>query len=206
MNTSPNRPSLTAHNSKPRRRVLAALLLAAFALAVLAGSAHNTQARELASGPITVLNKSFEIKADGNTLPKDWDDFSSGIIPRRDCKKSVKGSCSLRFNLDDNTKIVQQVINVSGLAGETYKLDFWVKGKEVVGGGGAVFIGFLYHHVDGSNNFLDVILIEGTSAWEHIPSPQITAAEDYDYILIKFESTAESGKVWFDKVKLVEVP
>ena len=194
MNTSPIGPSPVAPNSQPRR-LLAALLCAfgaaAFVVAVLAGSA-------LAAGTNLLLNSSFEKDSDGDGIPNNWIDFGTGITPKRVCNQSVAGSCSLKFVLDDNDKGVYQNLSISGDAGDAYKLTFWMKGKLVEIGTGNLFVSINFIPAGGATGFLPV----GTSAWSK-HALIATASADYTDMAVQLESNALSGKVWFDRFKIV---
>jgi hypothetical protein len=85
-------------------------------------------------------------------------------------------------------------------------LTFWAKGKQVITGAGIIQVGAIYfHHIDSSENSNSVSLAEGTSGWTKL-SVTATASEDFDYLYVAFILNPDSGKAWFDKVKLVPSP
>ena len=174
------------------RAALSALLLSALAVAVLAGSA-------LAAN--LVLNSSFEKDSDGNGIPNNWINFGSGITPTRVCNQSVAGNCSLKFILDNNDKGVNQNLSISGDAGNAYKLTFWMKGKLVEAGTEDLFVQIVFL---ASGQTERKFLPAGTSAWTKY-SLIATASADYTDAVIHLESNVStlSGKVWFDKFKIV---
>jgi hypothetical protein len=193
----------TALSTKPverrheARRVLPTLLLVAIAVAVLAGSA-------LAAN--LVKNGSFEKDSNGDGIPNNWIDSSTGILPKRACNQSYAGACSLKVVFDGQTKIIRQNFLIGGNSGDSYKLTFWAKGKQVVTGAGIIQVGAIYfHHIDSSENSNSVSLAEGTSGWTKL-SVTATASEDFDYLYVAFILNPDSGKAWFDKVKLVPSP
>ena len=195
MNISPVKSSLVQHSSKPRRHVWAALLLSAFSVAILAGSA-------LAAA--LVKNGSFEKDSNGDGVPNGWarSDFG-GVLPKRVCNQSYAGSCSLRFVFDLYGKEVEQNLSISGLQGDDYKLTFWMKGKEIVDGSGRdTQVRFTFLPAGGTNNLFP---LEGTSPWTKY-SWTGSATQNFTSILVELVSDSTSGKAWFDSVKLVEVP
>ena len=194
MNLSPNKQTFAKGNPRLSRATLAALLLAAFAVAVLAGGA-------LAAGTNLVLNASFEKDSDGDGIPNNWINFGSGITPTRVCNQSVGGNCSLKFILDNNDKGVNQNLSISGDAGNAYKLTFWMKGKLVEAGTEDLFVQIVFLT---SGETERKFLPAGTSAWTKY-SLIATASADYTDAVIMLESNVFtlSGKVWFDKFKIV---
>ena len=129
MNTSPNRPSLTAHSSRTNRRILAALLLAALALAVIAGSA-------LAAN--LVKNGSFENKG-SNGVPKNWIRNADISAHKRTCKKSYAGECSFQFVATGAANTLHQTIDASGSTGDHINVSVWFKAKDLTWPGGTPF-------------------------------------------------------------------
>ena len=177
-----------------QRAALGALLLA---LTVFVGSA-------LAAGSNLVKNGSFEKDGNGDGIPNSWiDGGSAGILPKRACNQSYAGACSLKVVFDGQTKIIRQNFSIGGNSGDSYKLTFWAKGKQVITGAGIIQVGAIYfHHIDTSENSNSVSLAEGTTGWTKL-SVTATASEDFDYLYVAFILNPDSGKAWFDKVKLV---
>jgi len=179
-----------------RRAGLAALLLAAFALAVLAGSA-------LAAN--LVSNGSFENDSDMDGIPNKW--FPGGLTPadKRVCNQSYAGVCSFRLVGDGGDKTINQVPLPSGNSGDTYKLTAWVKGKQIDNSGSQVYFALHFHLLGDTfdNEFSTVA--DGTTGWtKHTLT--LTATGDFDYILVLLSFKQASATAWFDKLKLVEVP
>jgi hypothetical protein len=174
------------------RRVLPALLLVALAVALLAGSALAAK---------LVKNGSFEKDSNGDGIPNNWIDSSTGILPKRVCNQAYAGSCSFKFVFDASSKEVIQIISISGSSGDTYKLTFWMKGKEITGGGVVRFdITFL---PSGPLNY--IYGAGGSSPWTKYSLTTDTTG-DFTSIRIEIKGNEDSGKAWFDRVKLIEVP
>jgi len=195
MNTSPIEQCQAKGSSESSRAVLAALALAAFAVALFAVSA-------LAAGGNLVKNGSFEKDSNGDGLPNNWSDGSSGISPKRTCNQAYVGNCSFKFVFSSNLyKNIYQEIAISGSTGDTYKLTFWMKGKEIMGAG-VVFVDIFFLPDDGSGYSYPS---DGTSPWTKY-SLTADATGDFTSIRIDIFGNENSGKAWFDSVKLVEVP
>ena len=176
-----------------RRAGLAALLLAAFAVAVVAGSA-------LAAN--LVSNGSFENDSDMDGIPNKW--FPGGLTPadKRVCNQSYAGVCSFRLVGDGGDKTINQVPLPSGNSGDTYTLTFWVKGKEIDNSSPHVYVALYFHHLDGTFDSTFEFVADGTTGWtKHTMS--LTATADFDYIIVLISMDQDNGKAWFDKVKLV---
>jgi hypothetical protein len=198
MNASPVRSISSKQSSKTSRAGLGAILLAAFILAVFAGSA-------LAAGKL-VKNGSFEKDGDGDGIPNKWAGISLTAADKRVCNQSYAGACSFKMVADGTIKVLKQVIVVSGVTGEDFILSAWTKGKDVVLGGGAARIYLVFNHTDGSNNPWYFDIPAGTSAWA-LSQVSGQANENFDSITISLQFIEPtSGKVWADKVKLVAVP
>jgi len=180
---------------RPQGRVLAALLLSAFAVVVLAGSA-------LAAS--LVKNGSFEKDTDGDGVPNSWVGTSLTAADKRVCNQSYAGACSFRMTGPGSIRVLKQTILYpgGGPAG-TYDLSLWYKRKDLPADGAYFYITF--EHVDGSDNDAYVAIPAGTGTWAK-GSSFAESTEDYDEIQVWLLFTADSGKVWVDKVKLVLLP
>jgi hypothetical protein len=196
MNGPTNELIVSTRPARPTR-FLWVLVLAALAVAVLAGSA-------LAAGNL-VKNGSFEKDSDSDGIPNNWSDQGEGgVAPKRVCNKSYVGNCSLKVAIDGASKQIQQVIVMGGNNGDTYKLTFWAKGKQLVNGSENVYFVVNFSGI-GFNDELSNPVEAGNSAWTKV-SLIATAEQDFNSIGIWLYSGAESGKVWIDKVKLVALP
>ena len=193
MNISPMRHLLANGSPRRGRAAFAMGLLAGLAVATLAGSA-------LAAGGNLVANGSFEKDSNGDGMPNNWaDNGSSGPIPRRNCKQSYAGSCSLKFAFDDLNKFVEQNIASGGNSYESYKLTFWVKTKQVVAAGGVIRIDLKLLPSGGYNY---IYVPEGSATWTKY-SITLESTADFTSTYIELVANPQSGKAWFDKVKLV---
>ena len=176
-----------------RRPLWAGLLIASLCLVFLAGSA-------LAAN--LVANGSFEKDTNGDGIPNNWNDSSSGISPKRVCNQAYVGNCSFKFVFSSGLyKGIDQEIAISGSTGDTVKLTFWMKGKEIMGGG--VVWGSIHFLPDGPLGY--AYPSDGTSPWTKY-SLTADATGDFTSIRIEIFGNEVSGKAWFDSVKLVEMP
>ena len=186
--------------SNSHRVALSLLLLAALGMAVLAGSA-------MAAGGNLVKNGSFEKDSNGDGLPNGWV-YGQNIAPgdKRVCNQSHSGACSFKMIGDANYKWIYQDIATSGLQDDIFDFTAWVKGKEIVyGSGGVIRLAVEFHHTGGGSNVAqgDDISSAGTTPWTLHTLSGAPASEDFDSITVYLAFQADSGKLWFDKVKLV---
>ena len=199
MNLSQVKPNLAQLGSKPSRRLLSALLLAALAVAVFAGSA-------LGASTNLVKNGSFEKDSNGDGIPNDWNGVNMTLADKRVCNQSKAGSCSFKAVGDGTDKVLIQDIAASGLAGDQLTLSAWTKGKNIVLGAGVSRFVFRFNYTDFTDEYVNFNIPAGTTAWTLRQQP-LQATKDFASISIFIpELSADSGKLWIDKVKLVEVP
>jgi len=192
MQPSPTNLTLAAHNSKPGRRILAALL-AAMALAIVAGSA-------LAANMLT--NGGFE-----QNLSNGWGAIDLTSADKRVCNQSYAGDCSFKLVGDGNAKTLRQTLTVSGDLGDKFTLSAWTKGKDLDLGTGAVSVNVLISHVGDGSSAQSFVLPAGSSPWTK-RKVTVTAGADYDQIIITIhtQTNVTGGKAWFDQVKLAPKP
>ena len=190
---------LARRGPRSRRAVFAAVLLA---LTLLVGSA-------LAAN--LVSNGGFETDSNGDGIPNGWTGYQLTPADKRVCNQSYVGSCS--FKIVGGTiptppfwKDLYQNIPVSGEAGESYKLTFWIKAKYVSGGGDLTIHLELLHSNGYSADIAEQVVPLGNTAW-HKYVLNLTSTEPYTqlYVLIIAES-GSGGVLWVDKVKVVPVP
>ena len=186
---------ITKQGSRTRRLMLAGVL-AALAVAVIAGSA-------LAAA--LVKNGSFERDSNGDGIPNGWTGGSLTPADKRVCNQSYAGACSFKMVGDGDYKYLYQEITISGLALDEFTLSARVKGKDLDIGTGLARVRMAIHNTSGGYTNYEFALSEGTSPW-NLYQVVGSASGDYDSIFIYLELIADSGKVWFDKVKLVAVP
>jgi len=177
----------------PTRRVLASLLLAAVAVAVLAGSA-------LAAN--IVSNASFEKDGDGDGIPNGWSTNALSAADKRVCNQSYAGSCSFKMVGPGAEKRIWQTNFIGGGAGDAYTWTIWVKTKDVVLGGGTATLFLEIHQFDGGGDLETLDIAAGTAGWQKY-TLELTSTEVYDFVKVRVDFFPDSGKAWFDKVKLV---
>ena len=189
--------NIPRHASAARRATLSFLVLAVLVFAVFVGSA-------LAAN--LVSNGGFETDSNGDGIPNKWG-ASGGITPadKRVCNQSYAGACSFKMVGDGDYKYLYQEITISGLALDEFTLSARVKGKDLDIGTGLARVRMAIHNTSGGYTNYEFALSEGTSPW-NLYQVVGSASGDYDSIFIYLELIADSGKVWFDKVKLVAVP
>jgi hypothetical protein len=184
------------------RRALAALLLAAVAVAIFAGST-------LAATTNLVKNGSFEKDTNGDGLPNNWV-YGQNIAPgdKRVCNQSYAGACSFKMIGDANYKWLYQNILIAGLAGDEFSLSAWTKGKSIVYGiSGVTRLALEFIHTGGgSSTYFGYISAAGNTPWTLRQLLGAEAIADFDSITVYLEVQADSGKIWFDKLKLVPSP
>jgi hypothetical protein len=197
MQPSPTDLTQAAHTSKPGR-VLGALFLAAFSLAVLVSSA--------VAGGNLVKNGSFEKGSGG--IPNNWSGYQLIATDKRVCNKSYAGSCSFKMVGEGGgfDKSLIQGLAVSGGSGDTYQLKIRVRTKDLVLGAGFATIYLVLYQTDGGYDQAALNIAEGTSGGWDLYTLDLTATENYDAGAVQVDFNGNLGKGWFDKVKLVEVP
>jgi hypothetical protein len=199
MKAPSNELIVSTSTARPTHRLWVAILLAALALAVLVGSA-------LAAGNL-VKNGSFEKDSDGDGIPNGWGD-TGALTPldKRVCNQSYAGSCSFKMVADGTAKGLAQLIAVAGLTGDEFKLSAWTKGKSIVDSGGPARLIVEISLGGSTSDYASFDIPDGSSPWT-LHQLSLTATANYDTVTIYlyFYST-DSGKIWVDKVKLVETP
>ena len=179
------------------RRVVAALLLAAVAFAIFAGSA-------LAAGLLT--NGSFETDTDLDGIPDSWDGNANLTSKdKRVCNQSYAGACSFKMVAQGTTKVLDYSSDLgSGTAGDKFKLKAWTKGKDIVNVGGQAQVWVQINLTGGGTSSVSINLPPGSSPWTS-RKETVEASADYDTIFVYVYVNASSGKAWFDKVVLTQV-
>jgi hypothetical protein len=195
MNRLNNELIVSTSAARPTR-FLGAILLAAFAVAVLVGSA-------LAAN--IVSNGSFEKDGDGDGIPNNWAGFALTTADKRVCNQSQAGNCSFKLVGDGNAKQLRQYFG-SGSAGDEFDFSVWAKGKGIVTGAGYARVSvYFYHTACCDFDIFSLDIPEGNSPWTK-QQVHVVATENYTSVSIWLESDFDSGKMWVDKVKLVEAP
>jgi hypothetical protein len=175
-----------------RRPLWASFLLAALAGALLAGSA-------LAAA--LIKNGSFEKDTNGDGVPNKWGGYLLSAADKRVCGTSAAGDCSFKMKADSNYKNLSQFVAQSGLDGDSFTFSAYIRQKDLVLGVGGARLAVIFNHTDGSDNTVFIEVPAGTDPWTYY-SVTAYADENYDDILILIICESDSGKIWFDKVKL----
>ena len=190
----------SAQRPMASRAVFASLLLAALAVAILAGSA-------LAAGNL-IKNGSFEKDTNGDGVPNNWTgNINLTPADKRVCNQSYAGTCSFKLVGDGTEKYLSQIVSLpGGTQGESFQLNVWAKGKNTVLGSGIVLIQMIILHTDGDSldNYYAYIPAGNTPWTKYTINGEAT--ENFNNINVVLFSSADSGKAWFDKVKLVAAP
>ena len=187
--------------SQVKHVALGAVLLAALILALFAASAQSTQA----ATANLVVNGSFEKDVNGNNIPDGWLPFFLDPGDKRVCNQSKAGACSFRLAGDSGVKYIWQQIAQGGLASDDFNLSAWMKGKDIVNGGGVARVMVEFIHTAGGSNF-NYVTLTASMPWTFFTQPVLPTA-NYDAIVVTVRlDDITSGKVWFDKVKLVPAP
>ena len=206
MNASSIQLVFSRGTPRGRRRVLAALLLAALILPLFAASTEPASASP-APGPNQVKNGSFENDSDGDGIPNNWvGNFNLTPADKRVCNQSKAGNCSFKMVGDGSSKILSQELAVSGLAGDQFDISAWARGKDVIYGAGSARGYVLFNHVGGGNNETFFGISNQTFPWAFYKLVAVEATADYYSITVFLQYSTDSGKLWVDKVKLVAVP
>jgi hypothetical protein len=161
---------------------------------VLAGSA-------LAASGNLVKNGSFEKDTNGDGVPNRWTLFSTIPSHKRVCNQSYAGECSFKFG-EATYDYLYQTVSINGLAGDEFTLSLWAKTKDLVVGAGSYYYSIEIFHTDASSDTSGAGLNDGTTGWSNYQN-SIVATEAYDGIQVLIWFDPDSGKAWFDKVKLV---
>jgi len=189
-----NIQSISKNMSKPSRTVFASLLLGALTLAVLASSA-------LAANNL-LRNGGFEKDTNGDGVPNGWTRLYTVPSHKQVCNQSYAGACSFKFGQATYNYLYQN-ISVNGLAGDEFTLSLWAKTKDLVVGGGSYYYSIEIFHTDNiSSDTSGAGLNAGTTGWSKHQNG-LVASESYDEIQVIIFFNPDSGKAWFDKVKLV---
>lgn len=203
MNILSNKVFLANHNSLLTRGVFTALLLASLALAIFAGNPQTAQASGLEAATNLALNGSFEKDSDGDGIPNQWGNAGLSLADKRVCNQSYSGACSFKMVGDAGDSQLRQDIAVSGLAGDEFSVRVWTKGKDLSTGEAYVFVEFML--TGGGSDQYAVTVPAGSSPWT-LRTLHPTVSGNYDSIVVILQMSPDSGKAWFDQLKIVEIP
>lgn len=172
---------------------------------VWADDVSVTQVTQDLTGPENLLtNGDFEASTNNWTdLPE-----ASHLASDTDVKQ-LKGSASLRIDLKglDKTFVLQWIKGIA--PNTTYRLDGYVKTKEVAGD---AFLTVMAENSKRSNKtWLSTKKVNGTADWRKL-SLQVKTADDTDTLAVRFEFRSEkegvaatSGTAWLDNFALTKI-
>ena len=202
MNNSPIERLLAKDRIRPVRAFLRGLLILTLCFAFLAGSVHSASAYDLTK----VKNASFEKDTNGDGIPNAWTPTDLSAADKRVCNQSYAGSCSYRMVGDGIGKyLYQETLYSSGPAGIVATLSVWTKGNAIDLGGGYARLILSFNWTGGGSNGCYINIPAGSSPWT-FREVSCDADQAFDVMSIYLETDADSGKMWFDKVKLVAAP
>ena len=174
-------------------RLITILLPAVLMLALVATSA-------LAYDLTKVKNPSFEKDTNGDGIPNAWSDAGLTAKDKRVCNQSFSGACSFRMVGNNTDKYLwQMTLYSSGAAGVEMTLTVYVKGKDIMNGGGWARVWLEFDQTDGGSDWFFVGLPAGNSGWT-LRQVSGTATEPFSSISVWLDMRATSGKMWVDLV------
>ena len=200
MKTRPVVANTPLQISRPGFAVFSILLVIAFVFATFGDTGSALAANDYAY-VYKVKNKSFEKDSDFNGIPNAW--FTINFIPgmKRVCNQAFSGQCSFKMVGDGNPHYLYQEPAASfGSAGYTETLAGYVRGNSVVG---ASWLALRFAQTDGGFQYEYITLPTGTYGWTFV-SDTFTADEPFNVLRIYLFMNSTSGKIWFDKITLVE--
>jgi len=192
--------SISNHTSHSRSTSRVVFVLAALILAVFSASAQSTRA----ATANLVVNGSFEKDTNGDGVPNGWIGFFLDPGDKRVCNQSKAGACSFKLVGDGSYKYIKQQIAHNGTSFDDFTLSGWMKGKDIVTGGGTARVMVEFTHTAGGSNINYLTLIASTP-WTFFTQTVVPTAA-YDGIVVYVQMDIASGKVWYDKVSLVLQP
>jgi len=197
----PSRP--TMFSPYPRRRAILAALLCAFgaalAVAVFVGSA-------LAANNL-LANSSFEKDSDGDGIPNNWTLNNASGADKRVCNQSYHGACSFKMVGAGAEIFIHQDLDLAGSGGDSFKLTFWAKTKEIdLDTTGLLKAFVIVYFTGGGTESFGLNISPGTSPWTKYVL-ELAVSQDYNFIVVElFQDDLAGGKAWVDKVKLAPNP
>jgi hypothetical protein len=172
-------------------------------LAVFIGP-QGAQAQGPAYDLTKVRNKFFEKDSNGDGIPNAWVPTEPNPGDKRGCNQSHSGSCSFKMvGNGTNSFLYRETLFSFGPAGVTATFSAWIRGKELIGAG-ASEVYMVFNHEDGSSNEGYITLTGGSSPWT-FREESVVATELFVSMTVGLFTNEDSGKVWFDKVKLTAI-
>jgi len=142
-------------------------------------------------------NGSFE---EGGPSPDGW--IGRAFKDRRVCRRAHEGSCSFKMVGTEATRLLMQVLNISGSAGESFTLSGWSRAKDSSPTGGAYCLQATVFHTDDTRRNYITCFTKSTHGWEY-RERIFTTAKDYKNIVVFLLYKEQTGQAWFDDVRLL---
>jgi len=155
-----------------------------------------------------LANGSFE---QGPGIPAPWRaNRNLTLEDRRVCETAHHGSCSFRmvgaigYRLlgTEYDKSLSQVVNISGSAGDRFTISGWSKASNPLREGGPYCLQARVFHTDGTKRNYRACFAKRTHDWQRRQTT-FTTVKDYKKIVVYLLDARQSGKAWFDDVRLV---
>lgn len=122
---------------------------------------------------------------------------------RRVCYTARHGSCSFGMEGDPSApKSLAQVVKISGRAGDSFILSGWSRAWNPEGKGGPHCLQAQVFHTDGTKRNYWACFPKRTHGWLY-RERRFTVAKDYNKIVVRLWYARQSGRAWFDLVRLV---
>ena len=144
-------------------------------------------------------NSSFE---EGGPRPDGWTGKSLTLKDKRVCRKARKGSCSFKMVGTRVKKSLMQMLNISGSAGDGFTLSAWSRAKNPSPAGGVYSLQATVFHTDGTKRRYKKRFAKRTHDWQ-LRKKTFTITKDYSKIVVFLRYQRQSGKAWFDNVRLI---
>ena len=147
-----------------------------------------------------LANGSFE---QGPGIPAPWW-ANRNLTPkdRRVCKTAHDGSCSFKMLGTTVKKSLRQVVSISGSVGDSFTLSGWSKASNPLRKGGPYCLQARVFHTDGTKENYRACFAKRTHDWQR-RQRTFTTVKDYKKIVVYLLYARQSGKAWFDHVRLV---
>jgi len=138
----------------------------------------------------------------GPRIPKYWKGTNLTSGDGRVCTTANDGSCSFLMVGTKASKSLQQVVKISGKAGDTFTLQGWSKANKPSPEGGAYCLKAKVYHTDGTKGNYRACFAKRTHTWQRRETT-LTTAKDYNKIVVSLLYYKQGGRAWFDDVRLV---
>lgn len=152
-----------------------------------------------------LFNGSFEIDANDDGRPDGWQAANLAPGDGQYCAFAHDGLCSFYTNSNGPTKMVYQLVNQSGSAGDSYRLKLWAATRNAVTSGPTGALVQL-RYADGTKQWFTQSYNLGTHNWESYVI-NFTAQKNYTSILvIPIYNNLTAGELLVDDATLMLLP